>query len=106
MSQELIDLFAWDEQTFLKNTEGSAIRRIGFERWQRNIAVGLGNAPYSVKIVSTLQSALNHSTDLVKEHIQWALDQHKSKSIQDEKPHSRLTQRLVRSIEKGLVRDA
>jgi epoxyqueuosine reductase len=106
MSRELIDLFAWDEPTFLKNTEGSAIRRIGFERWQRNLAVGLGNAPYSTQIVSTLQTALKHATDLVKEHIQWALVQHQQKVMKDEKNDSRLTQRLVRSIEKGLVRDA
>jgi len=106
MSRELIDLFAWDEPTFLKNTEGSAIRRIGFERWQRNLAVGLGNAPYSIQIVSTLQDALKHATDLVKEHIQWALVQHQNKAMKDEKNDSRLTQRLVRSIEKGLVRDA
>jgi epoxyqueuosine reductase len=106
MSQELIDLFAWDEQTFLKNTEGSAIRRIGFERWQRNLAVGLGNAPYSDLIVSTLQAALSFATDLVKEHIQWALEQHQNKATNEEKNDSRLTQRLVRSIEKGLVRDA
>jgi epoxyqueuosine reductase len=106
MSQELIDLFAWDEPTFLKNTEGSAIRRIGFERWQRNLAVGLGNAPYSLEIVSTLQSALSHTTDLVKEHINWALEQHQHKATNEEKTDSRLTQRLVRSIEKGLVRDA
>ena len=106
MSRELIDLFAWDEPTFLKNTEGSAIRRIGFERWQRNLAVGLGNAPYSIQIVSTLQAALKHATDLVKEHIQWALVQHQNKAMKDEKNDNRLTQRLVRSIEKGLVRDA
>ena len=106
MSKELIDLFAWDEQTFLKNTEGSAIRRIGFERWQRNLAVGLGNAAFSNEIVSTLRAALSHSTDLVKEHIQWALLQHESKATQNQKTDSRLTQRLVRSIEKGLVRDA
>jgi epoxyqueuosine reductase len=106
MSKELIELFAWDEQTFLKNTEGSAIRRIGFERWQRNLAVGLGNAAYSDEIVSILQTALNDSTDLVKDHIQWALAQHQDKSMQNEKTDNRLTQRLVRSIEKGLTRDA
>jgi epoxyqueuosine reductase len=106
MSQELIDLFLWDEVTFLKNTEGSPIRRIGFERWQRNLAVGLGNAVYSENIVSTLQAALSHATDLVKEHIQWALDQHQNKTTQNTTNNSRLTQRLVRSIEKGLVRDA
>ncbi|WP_299082441.1 tRNA epoxyqueuosine(34) reductase QueG [uncultured Paraglaciecola sp.] len=106
MSQELIQLFAWDEATFLKNTEGSAIRRIGFERWQRNLAVGLGNAPYSEQIVSSLQAALLHSTEMVKEHIEWALQQQQEKAQQDVKVDNRLTQRLVRSIEKGLVRDA
>ena len=106
MSQELIALFVWDEATFLKNTEGSPIRRIGFERWQRNLAVGLGNAEYSENIVSTLQAALSHATDLVKEHIQWALQQHQNRATQNTPNNSRLTQRLVRSIEKGLVRDA
>lgn len=106
MSQELIDLFAWDEATFLKNTEGSAIRRIGFERWQRNLAVGLGNAPYALDVVETLQSALSHSTELVQEHIQWALKQQRNKGIQSAESGSRLTRRLIRSIEKGLARDA
>ena len=106
MGQEVIDLVAWDEKTFLENTEGSEIRRIGFERWQRNLAVGLGNAPYSIKIVSTLEAAFSQSTDLVKEHIHWALTQHENKTPQNEKEDSRLTKRLVRSIEKGLVRDA
>jgi epoxyqueuosine reductase len=106
MSQDLIELFAWDEPTFLKNTEGSAIRRIGFERWQRNVAVGLGNAPFSVKIMDTLQAALSHSTDLVKEHIQWALAQQQDRATDNNKANNRLTDRLVRSIEKGLVRDA
>jgi epoxyqueuosine reductase len=106
MSQELIDLFSWDEVTFLKNTEGSPIRRIGFERWQRNLAVGLGNAEYSEKIVNTLQFALSQATDLVKEHINWALEQHQNKGIQASSKNDRLTQRLIRSIEKGLIRDA
>ncbi len=106
MSQELIELFTWDEATFLKNTEGSPIRRIGFERWQRNLAVGLGNAEYSESIVNILQAALSEASDLVKEHIHWALQQHQNKTIQKPTNPSRLTQRLVRSIEKGLVRDA
>lgn len=106
MSQELIELFTWDEATFLKNTEGSPIRRIGFERWQRNLAVGLGNAEYSESIVNILQAALSEASDLVKEHIHWALQQHQNKTIQKPINPSRLTQRLVRSIEKGLVRDA
>lgn len=106
MGQDLIDLFSWDEVTFLKNTEGSPIRRIGFERWQRNLAVGLGNATYSEEIVKVLQAALGQTTELVKEHVYWALEQQQHKAIQKTSSHSRLTQRLVRSIEKGLVRDA
>jgi len=106
--QELIDLFAWDEATFLSNTEGSAIRRIGFQRWQRNLAVGLGNAPYGEQIVTALQAALPDSSALVKEHIEWALAQHMKKKLEpDTKSKTqRLTQRLIRSVEKGLPRDA
>lgn len=69
----LIDLFAWDEATFLKKTEGSAIRRIGHERWLRNIAVALGNAPRSDAVIQALQSRLTHPSELVREHVQWAL---------------------------------
>ncbi|GAB4268342.1 MAG: tRNA epoxyqueuosine(34) reductase QueG [Methylomicrobium sp.] len=72
-SQQLIEVFAWNETTFLNHTEGSAIRRIGHERWLRNIAVALGNAPYSASIVSALQTRLEHPSDMVKEHVQWAL---------------------------------
>ena len=70
------------------------------------MAVGLGNAPYSVEAVKVLREALSYSTDLVKEHIQWALGQHQGKEATSENADSRLTQRLIRSIEKGLVRDA
>ena len=73
---ELIRLFSWTEEEFLKNTEGSAIRRIGYECWLRNIAVALGNAPTSAAIVGTLKSRLEHSSPLVKEHVRWALGQH------------------------------
>ena len=104
--QELLDLFAWNETTFLKNTEGSAIRRIGFERWQRNLAVGLGNAPYSEKIIAALRQASDDATELVKEHIQWALNMQCQKAAWVQESGSRSTERLIRSIEKGLVRDA
>lgn len=104
--KDLLELFAWDEVTFLKNTEGSAIRRIGFERWQRNLAVGLGNAPYSTDIVEALNIALRDSTLLVTEHIQWALKQQHLKESQNIDNSNRLTQRLIRSVEKGLSRDA
>ncbi|MDU0353613.1 tRNA epoxyqueuosine(34) reductase QueG [Paraglaciecola aquimarina] len=107
MSKELLQLFSWDEPTFLKNTEGSAIRRIGYERWQRNLAVGLGNAPYSPEIVDALQCAMNNATELVAEHITWAIEQQTRRASSIEvTSDNRVTQRLIRSIEKGLPRDA
>ena len=75
---QLVDLFAWSEREFLKRTEGSAIRRIGYDCWLRNIAVALGNAPSSKEIVGVLQSRLNNVSTMVNEHIEWALLQHKS----------------------------
>ena len=69
----LRDLFAWDEATFLARTEGSAIRRIGFDCWLRNIAVALGNAPPSPATIAALQARLDHPSELVREHVAWAL---------------------------------
>ena len=74
-SQTLIDLANWSEDTFLKKTEGSAIRRIGFECWQRNIAVALGNAPLNDTVIQTLKKLSQSSSALVKEHAEWALNQ-------------------------------
>jgi len=77
---DLIDLFNWSEATFLKNTEGSAIRRIGYLRWLRNIAIALGNAPASKKVIQALEEKkqelekLRH--EMVVEHIEWAIKQH------------------------------
>jgi len=73
---QLIDLFAWTEGEFLTRTEGSAIRRIGYECWLRNIAVALGNAATSTGITEALRSRVNHPSELVREHVQWALEQH------------------------------
>lgn len=72
----LLDLFSWDEETFLTKTEGTAIRRIGHERWLRNIAVALGNAITSEQIIKALKGKLNHSSEIIKEHVEWALQQH------------------------------
>ncbi len=72
----LIALFGWDEPTFLQRTEGSAIRRLGHERWLRNLAVALGNAPASPAIVAALRSKLSHRSALVREHVVWALRRH------------------------------
>ncbi|GIX35557.1 MAG: epoxyqueuosine reductase [Lysobacteraceae bacterium] len=73
----LVELFAWDEATFLARTEGMAIRRIGWERWQRNLAVALGNAPTSAAVVAALEARLEHPSALVREHVAWALAQHR-----------------------------
>ncbi len=81
-SASLVTLFGWSEEEFLKNTEGSAIRRIGHERWLRNLAVGLGNAADTpshrgdAAIVAALQSRREHPSALVAEHVQWALMRH------------------------------
>jgi epoxyqueuosine reductase len=72
----LVSLFRWDEQTFLNNTEGSPIRRIGHERWLRNLAVGLGNATGSIQVIEALKSRLQHPSPLVREHVSWALARH------------------------------
>ncbi|NCP65855.1 MAG: tRNA epoxyqueuosine(34) reductase QueG [Paraglaciecola sp.] len=106
VAQDLLSLFAWDEATFLRLTTGSAIRRIGFERWQRNIAVALGNAPYSAHILSALDAASPHASSLVQEHIDWARHHQLSKQPAEQTTLPRLTERLIRSIEKGLLRDA
>ena len=79
--QQLSTLFAWSEPDFLRHTEGSPIRRIGHERWLRNIAVALGNARRVAEseartdIDKTLQTRLAHPSALVREHVCWALDQ-------------------------------
>ena len=69
----LLELFEWDEATFLRNTEGSALRRIDYERWQRNLAVALGNGPASPAVINALQERLPQASAMVREHLQWAL---------------------------------
>jgi epoxyqueuosine reductase len=72
----LIELFGWDEATFLHKTEGSAIRRIGHECWLRNIAVALGNAETGSEVIEALRARLEHPSALVREHVVWALERH------------------------------
>jgi len=78
---QLLDLFAWNENDFLKNMEGSAIRRIGYMQWLRNIAIALGNAPYSETIIQALNHKRAAVTNMVQEHIDWALAEQSSKII-------------------------
>jgi epoxyqueuosine reductase len=75
---DLVELFLWDEETFLLKTEGSAIRRIGHQRWLRNLAVALGNAPTSAPLLSALRQRSQHPSPLVREHVSWALAQHEN----------------------------
>ena len=73
---DLIDAFLWTEEIWLKKTEGSAIRRIGFEQWIRNVAIAMGNAKTNKKIIEALNSRKNSESELIREHVNWALDQH------------------------------
>lgn len=75
-SAKLVELFQWTEQEFLQRTEGSAIRRIGYECWLRNIAVALGNASSSPAVTEALHNRRGHDSELVREHVEWALGQH------------------------------
>jgi epoxyqueuosine reductase len=81
-SASLIDLFAWTEAEFNSRLEGSAIRRIGHERWLRNIAVALGNAAKQrtgdTAMLAALNARANDPSALVREHVAWALQQHAS----------------------------
>jgi epoxyqueuosine reductase len=74
----LVRLFAWDEREFLKKTEGSAIRRLGHERWLRNIAVALGNAPTRETVIDALRTRVDDPSALVREHVHWALARHRA----------------------------
>jgi epoxyqueuosine reductase len=73
---ELVELFAWSEADFLQKTRGSAISRIGYTRWLRNLAVALGNAPGSPALIGALRRREHDPSALVREHVQWALRQH------------------------------
>jgi len=75
-SAELAAVFAWTEKEFLEFTAGSPIYRIGYERWLRNVAVALGNAPRVPVVIGALESRINDSLPLVREHVTWALRQH------------------------------
>ncbi|HEX2334541.1 MAG TPA: tRNA epoxyqueuosine(34) reductase QueG [Burkholderiales bacterium] len=74
----LVELFGWTESQFDERLRGSPIRRIGYERWLRNLAVGLGNAPSSPQVVNALSRKKDHPSALVREHVRWALSRHAS----------------------------
>ena len=73
-SASLVDLFAWTEQEFLARTEGSAMRRIGYDQWLRNVAVALGNAPANPIVIESLRTRMDDRSELVREHVRWAME--------------------------------
>jgi len=97
-SPQLLELFSWSEESFLKRTEGSPIRRIGHERWLRNIAVALGNAPYDAEIMLALNQKRGSASELVQEHIDWAIAQQMTKDAKV----SRKTTRMLKSVVRGM----
>lgn len=76
----LLELWQWNEMTFLASTEGSPIRRTGFQSFKRNIAIGLGNAPYSPAILQSLKDGKNCHDEIVNVHIDWAIEQQLKKA--------------------------
>lgn len=76
----LVELFGWDEETFKARMAGSPIYRIGYERWLRNLAVGLGNAPHTDAVCRALEARAAHPSALVREHVAWALEEQRKKS--------------------------
>lgn len=76
---DLVELFGWSEEQFLRYTEGTAIRRIGYERWLRNIAIGLGNSASTPAVIEVLKSRREDDSELIREHTLWALKQHAEK---------------------------
>jgi epoxyqueuosine reductase len=72
----LVECFAWTEAEFAQKMSGSAIYRIGYKQWLRNIAVGLGNATSSPEIINALKARENDDSELLREHVSWALAQH------------------------------
>lgn len=105
----LLEAFSWSEDAFLKHTEGSAIRRIGIDKWRRNVSVAMGNAAFSDDIVSALEHAQDHTSDpSLLEHYAWALKRQRDRAtkIIPTKDISRQQERLVRIVAKGLPRDA
>ncbi|MDT0583507.1 tRNA epoxyqueuosine(34) reductase QueG [Brumicola blandensis] len=116
-NRSLVDLFSWTEEEFLSHTEGSAIRRIGYKKWKRNLAVGIGNIiPTSTEelhvLIDALQVASDFPDDMVREHIEWALEELNSlQEIPNSESQARTrfhrqNLRLARSVEKGMPKHA
>lgn len=77
----LVELFAWSESEWSARTEGSALRRPGYDGWLRNVAVALGNAPTSPEVLASLRARRSHPSAMVREHVEWALAEHAQRSL-------------------------
>ncbi|WP_207062532.1 tRNA epoxyqueuosine(34) reductase QueG [Motiliproteus sp. SC1-56] len=95
---KLTEFFAWDEARFLKQTEGSPIRRTGYTGWLRNLAVGLGNSAGGEEVESALKARADHPSELVREHVRWALARLAEKSGPSPLPLVELQPRKVRHL--------
>jgi epoxyqueuosine reductase len=87
----LVDLFAWSEAQWLERTEGSALRRAGYRGWLRNIAVALGNAPADERIVAALAARAADPSEVVREHVHWALSRQRDAAAQAGKSANSVT---------------
>lgn len=104
-SAKLLDLWRWSEEEFKENLQGSPIRRIGYQAWLRNLAVGLGNGHYSERAIELLKTKKDIANDMVKEHIDWAINELTQKqSLPGNIP--RKTSKLINCVETMLARDA
>ena len=81
-NSSLAELFLWSEEEFLQRTEGSPLRRAGYQRWLRNLAVGLGNAPSTIPVLQALHARQDDPSELIREHVAWALRQHAERDVQ------------------------
>lgn len=104
----LLSLFALNEAEFLDKTQGSPIRRIGYESWQRNLSIAMGNARFDKDILTSLQNALlTANAPVLIEHFEWAIEQQKrAETTLESGISTRQHERLIRIVEKGLPRDA
>ena len=82
----LVEFFAWTAQQFAERTAGSAIHRLGYERWLRNVAVALGNAPTTPQVLASLAARRDDASPLVREHVAWALGRHGGSGVETATP--------------------
>ncbi|TQV77089.1 tRNA epoxyqueuosine(34) reductase QueG [Aliikangiella marina] len=104
-ASRLLELWNWTEEDFNTNLQGSPIRRIGYQAWLRNLAVGIGNGPFAPDIISQLEKKKPDANDMVLEHINWAIEELINKNGQQLNLQAK-TKKLINCVESMLARDA